>query len=571
MNRPMRPGIFPFSRLSVIAAAMVAAALAGGACTGSIGDPDGGGVGDDGGPGAAAKFVADHSRFPRLSHSQWENTVKDLLRLDAPTGLSTSFYPDALGGRAFDNNEAALSVTPELWGDYERAAEDVATMVAADPAKIAKILPADMPTEPAAKRDAFVASFGLRAFRRPLTADEKSTFGAIFDQGQTLDSTDAFTAGVRLSIEAFLQSPFFVYRAELSTKPADDKLIHLDGYEVASKLSYTLWNTMPDDTLFATAASGALDTPEGIEAQINTMVDDPRSKARMVSFHHQLLSAGEYTNLVDKSPDLFPDFDKAVGADMETELDMFVEKVVVEDGGGLKELLTSPVTFVNSRIAAIYGLDTAGRSVDQFEEVSLDPAQRAGFLTRSGFLAWKGTYAAPDTILRGVFINRKILCQVLGDPPPAAAGAKLGDETTDRERVEALTGKGTCGESCHGNFIDPVGYAFENFDAIGQWREQDNGVPVDATSSFPFDGTMQSFSNASELSALIASSEQANTCYSRYWLQFAYGRDVVDDKDQSIIDELTALSRGGGSTRDMVVTLLTNNSFLTHTTAEVGQ
>ncbi len=544
-------------------AALSGAVVSSTACTGTIGGSDGSTTG----PNGPSATIADHSRFPRLSHKQWENTVQDLLRLDAPTGLSQSFYPDALGGKAFDNNESSLLVTPELWGDYEKAAEEAALMVASDPAKLAKILPADLPTDPVAKKTAFVKSFGARAFRRPLTDSEVATYASIFDAGPSNDAagTDPFVAGVKLTIEAMLQSPFFLYRAELTAAAGADGLIHLGPYEVATKLSYTLWNTMPDDDLFAAAASGELSTKAGITARIEKMVDDPRSRQTLVSFHHQLYDVDEYVHLVDKDPTLYPTWDKTIVADMQKEADLFVANVIVDGRGGLKELLTSTTSFVNARLAKLYGLDATGLTDADFQQVSLDPSERAGFFTRSGFLAWKGTAASPDTIMRGVFLNRKVLCQTLGDPPPAAMGAKLGSEKTDRQRVEALTGKGTCGESCHGTYIDPIGYAFENFDAIGQWRTTDGGEPIDASATFPFDGTPTTFQSSADLAPLIASSEQANRCYAKYWLEFAYGRDPVA-KDQALVDELTALSKGGGSTRDIVVKLLTSDSFLTRTT-----
>jgi len=272
-----------------------------------------------------------------------------------------------------------------------------------------------------------------------------------------------------------------------------------------------------------------------------------------------------------KDATTFPDFDPAVVADMQTELDMFVKYVVVDQHGGLKELLTSTTSFVNLRLAKIYGLDTTGRTNEKFEQVELDPAQRAGLLTRAGFLAWKGRSSQPDTILRGVFVNRIVMCQKLGDPPPEAAGAMLGSEETDRERVEKLTGKGTCGETCHGNYIDPVGYAFENFDAIGGYRTTDNGHPVDASATFPFDGTPATFTNFADFASLASASEQANKCYARFWLEYAYGRDLKDG-DTPEIEELAALSRGGGSTRDILIQLLTSESFRTRSTdPEAGQ
>lgn len=560
----------PSALLGALSATAIALAALGGlgasstGCTGTIGEGSGSTSNDPNGPAAT---IASHSRFPRLSHRQWENTVQDLFYLSAPTGLSQSFYPDALGGKAFDNNESQLQVTPELWSDYEKAAEEVATLVTSDPAKLAKILPANLPTDPAAKKAAFLQTFGARAFRRPLTAAELTTYGAIFDAGPANDpqNADPFAASVRYAIEAMLQSPSFLYRGELSSTVSADGLIHLGPYEVATKLSYTLWNTMPDDELFAAAQSGQLSTKEGIKARLQGMLDDPRSRATLVSFHHQLYDIDDYVHLVDKDPALYPGWDKAAVADMQKEVDLYVASIVVDGGGGLKELLTSSSTFVNARLAKIYGLDPSGRTDTDFQPASLDPSQRPGLFTRSGFLAWKGTAAGPDTIMRGVFLNRKVLCQALGDPPPAAAGAKLGAEKTDRQRVEALTGKGTCGESCHGTYIDPIGYAFETFDAIGQWRTQDAGEPIDASSTFPFDGTPQSFQGIADMTSLVASSEQANRCYAKYWLEYAYGRDS-QAKDQKLIDALATISKNGGSTRQIVLELLSSDSFLTRTT-----
>ncbi|HTJ80231.1 MAG TPA: DUF1592 domain-containing protein, partial [Polyangiaceae bacterium] len=477
------------ARAALLATGLFALAplvLASPGCVGNIGDSDASGTG---GPSTQSQVVG-HSRFPRLSHRQWENTVQDLFHLSAPTGYSQAFYPDPLGGKAFDNNESVLDVTPQLWANYQTAAEKVATLVMDDPAALASILPSDLPTDPAARKIAFIKSFGLRAFRRPLTDDEVTALSAKFDTAPSLDTVhDPFTAGVGLVIETMLQSPFFLYRAELSSEPDPiDHFVHLTGYELASKLSYTLWNTMPDDALFDAAGAGDLDTVDGLDAKITEMLDDPRAQAALVSFHHQLYQADQYPQMTAKDATLFPDFDPAVAADMQTELDMFVKHVVVDQHGGLKELLTSTTTFVNLRLAQIYGLDTTGRTVDKFEQVELDPSQRSGLLTRAGFLAWKGRSTQPDTILRGVFINRLVLCQKLGDPPPEAAGAMLGDQPTDRERVETLTGKGTCGETCHGTYINPAGYALENFDAIGGYRTKDNGVSIDASATFPFDG-----------------------------------------------------------------------------------
>ncbi|MEZ4302276.1 MAG: DUF1588 domain-containing protein, partial [Polyangiaceae bacterium] len=178
------------------------------------------------------------------------------------------------------------------------------------------------------------------------------------------------------------------------------------------------------------------------------------------------------------------------------------------------------------------------------------------------FLAWKGTKSQPDTILRGVFINRRILCQELGDPPDAAMGAKLGDEQTNREKVTALTGKGTCGETCHGSFINPAGFAFEHYGALGEYRTEDNGFPIDASDTFPFDGGAQSYDGAVQFSDIAAASGQSHRCYSRFWLEYLYGRDKKQE-DGALIADVAELSAKGGSVVDVVVALVTSDAFVT--------
>ncbi len=544
------------------------AALA--ACTGTIGDNPGPGSDNDDADGSCVgctesgiQIVAS-SRFPRLSHAQWENTIVDLFDLAAPTGLSASFASDPLGGKSFDNNEASLSVSSTLWADYQTAAEEVAMMVTGDPALLAKVVPSDLPSDPAARRDAWIEQFGKRAFRRPLSSDEITLIGGVFDQGPSFYATlDPFTAGVRTSLEYFLQSPHFVYRAQLSADVSDNQLITLTSWEIASRLSYAVWDSMPDQQLFDAAEAGALDTIEGLEAEVDRLLASDRARATFRRFHDQLWTADQYDNLTSKSETLYPDFDPAIGVDMRGELERFVEHTVVDNGGGVRELLTSRTTFVTPEIAQIYGIDPATlgpADAEGFSRVELDPAQRGGFLTLSGFLAWKGTAAQPDTILRGVFVNLKVICQELGEPPDEAMGAQLGSEATNRERVNALTGPGTCGAACHGNYINPLGYAFENFGALGEYRTTDNGVTVDASASYPFEGGAQSYANAVELSAVLAESPQVHGCFSKFWVEFGLGRTVKDD-DQALIDLIAAESQAGASVKDMLRTLLTSEAI----------
>jgi len=553
---------------------LVAAAASLAACVGDIGDRNNG-HGSVNGPTASTGSgcvtgctesgiqIAPSSQFPRLSHTQWEQTVVDLFQLDAPTGLSSSFAPDPLGGKAFDNNEGSLEVTPTLWADYQSAAETVAAMVTSDAALLAHIVPADLPTDPTEKARAFLTSFGARVYRRPLETAEVDAKKDLFDKGATLyPDLDPFVAGVRLTLEAFLQSPHFVYRPELATVDQANGLIELSSWELASRISYSIWNTMPDDELFQAAAKGDLDGSEGLTAQVDRLLADPRARPTLRAFYEQLYQTDQYTNL-SKSPTLYPDFDPAVGTDMRAELVKFVDHVNFDLKGGVRELLTSNTTFVTPGLAAIYGVSSAQLGTpdaDGFSKVDLDPAERSGLLTRAGFLAWKGTETQPDTILRGVFINRKIICQVLGDPPDAAMGAKLGSEATNRERVNALTGPGTCGASCHGTYINPAGYALEHYGALGEYRTEDNGHPIDSSATFPFEAGPQTYDDAIEFSKVLAENPQVHACFAGFWVEYLLGRSKVTE-DKALIDLLAKQSLEGASTVDVVKALLVSDAI----------
>lgn len=549
------------SSLSLLAGASLALSAALGAgCVGKIGDPDGAGNTTCATCGPTTKEAAalETSRFPRLSHLQWESTVQDLLYLPSPSGLSASFTGDPLGG-IFDNNETSLLVTPGLWADYQLAAEELSAMVTDDPAMMAKLIPEGAPTDPAGRAKAFIEHTGERAYRRPLTTAEVTAYQAIFAKGKdVVDGADDFAKGVRLTLQGFLQSPHFVYRVEESSAVGKDGLIALSGYEIAAKLSYMLWNTMPDDALFAAAASGKLDTPEGVMAEAERLLEDDRARATVAWFHEQLFEYHLYDDL-NKDATKFPGFTPALSASMRAEAAMFIEHEVFEQNGGIKEILTDTTSFVNDGLAAIYGL--SGSFTSELVKVSLDPAERSGILTRIGFLASNATKAEQHTIKRGVFINRRILCATLPDPPdnvpplPAASGF-----STNRERVDTHTGKGTCGASCHGTLINPAGFAFEHYDAIGQFQTLEKGNPIDASSTYPLDGEPVSYTDAIDFDQKIADSDQVHECYAKSWLEYAYGRAKQKGDDDTLVT-LGKASRKG--TKALILALTQTEAFRT--------
>lgn len=483
-------------------------------CTGSI----------DAGPVNAGIEVG-ASRFPRLTHDQWRNATRDLLRLDA---LPTNVLNEGATTGLFGNVGGELSVSSTLWGQYRDAAEALAARATETPDALNRILPGGLPVEPTARARAFIEGFGLRAYRRPLTPSEIDTFAAQFTAAAPLyDTLDPFTAGVRHVVAAMLQSPNFLYRVERSTTldPERPGTILLDDWEMAARLSFALWNSIPDDELLRAAAAGELSTEEGVREQATRMVQLDAADEMLRVFHRRLLGVSSYSQIV-RSDAVFPEYSNYLrDVSMPGEVDHFIDDVIVENDGGIRELLTSHFTYVDEALARLY--DVPGITGTEFQRVELDPTERSGILTMVGFLSANATSLETDPIHRGVFISRRILCAPLPAPPNNVPPLPDPGTTpmTMRQRVDEHTGPGTCGASCHGTLINPLGFAFERFDALGivQVTERRSMLPIDTEASFVFDGERRTYDGAVELSAIIAESETAHRCYAGHLAEYLFG------------------------------------------------
>jgi hypothetical protein len=495
-------------------------------------------------PGVALNGTPVRSRMVRLTHAQWEHSVRDVLQLEQDPGLTASFTGDPPNG-SFSNNERALTVTPNLRLDYQRAAEELSQRVARDPAALARIFPGADGAE-------FIASFGRHVYRRELTADEQARYQTLFDSGASVfASGDARADGAQLVIEAMLQSPHFLYRTELGDDGAP-----LSGFEIASKLSFLLRNTTPNDELLDMASSGALDTADGVVAAARQLLDAPDAAATLQRFHGELFGLDRYLSIA-KDPAKFPEHDESINPALARAEELFLDHLF-RDGLGLEALLTSTLAYANAELAPFYGVDVAGA---ELQEVDLGP-ERPGLFTRLGFLAYNGTLRDPDSIHRGVEINRTMMCSSLSPPPgiiPALPTVQPGQ--TNRERVNAHTGPGTCGSGCHTTIINPIGFAFENFDAMGQLRDTDNGKPVDTSSEYDFGDGLVPFDGAAELMPLLAASPRAHACYARHLAEFGLGRDI-DAQDEVLINSLQRASvLDGESIKELFMAVVASPAF----------
>ncbi|HEY4223737.1 MAG TPA: DUF1592 domain-containing protein, partial [Myxococcota bacterium] len=320
---------------------------------------------------------------------------------------------------------------------------------------------------------AFIASFLLRALRRPPEQRELDAYTALFDSNLTAHDLDV---ALEVFLAAALQSPSFVYRIEIgdASAAAPDGQRPVTSYEMASRLSYLLWNTMPDDVLLAAAGNDSLRTDDEIDAQARRMLGDQRAHDAVISFARQWLDLNRVL-VANKDAATFPQWNDELRQAMKTETDHLVEDVVFNGGDAkLKTLLTTTKTRVNAELAAVYGIPAPAHDWDQ---VDLPSSQRAGLVTNAAFLSSRAHQVFGSPVLRGVFVLDRFLCEAPPPPPPNVntnppdPGSQPA-ATTNRERF-AQHATGTC-KGCH-DTIDGIGFGLEGYDAIGQFRTVDNG------------------------------------------------------------------------------------------------
>lgn len=495
------------------------------------------------------------TRLARLTHAQYASTVADLFGVE---NAADAFPPDALNGFEFASSTSFV-VDGRMAPQYQQAAETIAAAVVADPEMLGRILPcAD---ESNACRDTFISEFGKRVFRRPLDEAEQASIAILFDAGsELLGGTSAVSDGVQVVIEALLQSPYFLYRTELSNA-ASGETIPLTDFEVASRLSYFLYDSMPDEELFAAATAGELSTSEQVRAQVERMLQAPEATTQLVSFHEQAWQFGRYTKIAP-DPELFPDLPDDLSTRMLEASRAFVADVI-SSGGGVSDLLTASFAYADAPIGRLYGVELDA----DLERIELDPDTRLGLLSQVGFLASHAHTQKTDPIHRGLFVTRDLLCRPIGTPPPGASMAELPEGSpapkTTREEVTLLTSPSGCIE-CH-QVINPPGFAFEGFDAVGQLRETEDGNPVDTTSTVVLDGAEHRVDGAVDLIRVLADSAELRACYASKWLTFAHGRRLERG-------EITDAARFQAPmpVKELVTLIATDPTFLARPTTEAS-
>lgn len=449
-----------------------------------------------------------------------------------------------------DYYEAATGADRNLWIDHVEVIGPLDGPVI-DGGRRARILTCAA-LDDRACQTAILDGFARRAWRRPVTAGELTGLLALVDLAR--DEGDTAENGLRLALQQVLVSPHFLFRVELDPDPRSREPHPLTGWELASRLSYFLWSSMPDDELFAAAAAGTLGEPDELRRQVERMLADPKASALVDNFAGQWL----FIRAVgDQDPDyqLFPDYDQALEDAMRAETRRYF-RAFLEERVPMDQFLTADFTYVNDRLARHYGLPAVGS--DELVRVSLTDTPRRGFLMQAGFLRVTSRPKRTSPVLRGKWILDNLLCTPPRPPPPGVEGLPDmgGAGGSVRDRLEAHVTNPVCA-SCH-RVMDPLGFGLDNFDAIGAYRTMDNGFPIDATGQLA-DGT--AFTDGRTMVEALAANPAVYRCMVEKLYTYT-GRSPYRIEAIEAIDALThRFIDGGYLLPELIIDLATSPSF----------
>ncbi len=409
------------------------------------------------------------------------------------------------------------------------------------------------PGAEAACAEEILGAFAKRAWRRPLADAEVA--GLVGLVQAALDDGQGWEPAISLGLSAVLVSPWFVFRVELDDDPGSLVPHPVSDHELATRLSYFVWSTMPDDELTLAADQGTLHHPEVLEAQVRRMLEDPRAEALVDNFAGQWLYLRNLDGELTKDYTKFPEFDAELQAAMKTEAEMFF-RTFISEGRSLRELLTAEETFVDARLAEHYGIPAP--EGEGFQRVSLAGLPRRGLLTQPGLMSVLSHPVTTSPVKRGKWVLEQLLCI---DPPPPPPGVEVPplspeDGGTMRQQLEQHRANPECA-GCH-NLMDPIGLGLEHYDAIGRYRTSEAGLPIDASGELPIGGT---FDDALGMVALVADSEDFITCTTRKTLTYALGRDT-GMADAPYLDEIVAEFEAADATLEgLLVAVATSDVF----------
>lgn len=514
------------------------------------------------------KFLSDKDPGPfvirRLTKTEYANTLRDLFGVDPSIAEG---LPDEVSGQGYLN-----SLSPLQLEQYLAIAKKVVSQIVAPPGRprtaTEKRLfgpsakPAGDPRQAARKA---ARSLARKAYRRPPTEAELDVLVAAFDLGTR--NKLAYPQALHLMLEAVLVSPQFLFITPAGEAEPDTGIVPLDGYQLASRLSYLLWATMPDEELMTLAGSGKLHEPAILRAQTKRLLDDPRSRALFDGFGAQWLNAGGLQRQVF-DPVLFPQITPAMRQAMYDEVRLFFDSIIRNNENVIR-FVDSDYTYLNGTLATIYGLEKSVRG-PAMRKVMLSDGNRGGVLGMPGILAATSFPNRTSPVKRGVWVLEQVLGEHVPAAPPDVPALDKQDQAavanlTVRQRTELHRTNPVCA-NCH-RILDPIGFGLEKFDAIGRWRDQDNnGQPIDSSGELPGG---KRFAGPADLKAIIA---QRNADVARNLVEkllaYALGRKL-EGYDEIVVDDLMIeLAADGYRMRSLIDGIVTSYPF-THRRIEV--
>jgi len=544
-------------------------------CVGSVGDPgvdldgtasgpDGGdGDGDGGGgdrPDGPAEFAPPPPTIHRISSSQYANAVTQLFgALDVPEvpGEDLSKY----GFSSVDL--ATRTISRVELEQYESAAYAVVDQVWADPARREALLGCS-PTSAAdpCVRD-FFTQFARSAWRRTVEPEELDQICELAEKLAS-DLADRWK-GLRYALASVLLSPHFLWRVEMGEPDPETGLTRYTSGEMASRLSFLIWDGLPDAELLDLADDDALRDVDAIREQAQRMVDDPRARPALTKFFREFMLLVNIDDELSKDPAQFPQLTETLGQSMRLELEKGFEDVVFEEEGDFRKVLTTRETFLNRELAELYGVGDL-LDGDEFQKVTIpESSHRAGLLTRSGFLANNAAKNAYEAVTspthRGRFVRLKLMCLDVAPPPPGTdttiPDVDPGAPATLRERLNDHAQEPAC-VGCH-NLMDPIGFGLENYDAIGAWRTKDEGISIDAVTEL--DGT--AFEGGVELGVTLAELTSVSDCIARNYFSYASGRpdDFYGGDERPLATLIENFAASDYDLKTLVVDLVVNEGY----------
>ncbi len=492
----------------------------------------------------------------RLTRFEYNRTVEQLLGVDTNPANA---LPAELLGNGFGNSADDQPITSSLAEGYGDVAEDVALASLSNTEVISRFAPCAAQVneaDEASCAQTFIQNFAPKAFRRNLEAGEAEDLLALFN---TLRPTSTFNDALAGVIEGVLQGPDFLYRVEVGEPDAADaSLLRPTGREMASRLSYLLWGSMPDDELEAAADAGQLSNAQGVLTQATRMLADERSRPMLEFFFDHYLPLNTLSDL-SRDAALFPNFSNTVGSLMRRETQEFLKYAIFEGSGSWKDALVAPYTMVNEQLANFYGYQ--GITGEQFQRVEVDTTKRLGLLTQGGVLTGTTISNFTNPVRRGGYLLKHVMCVDVPAPPAEfAALAKPPDPysgDTGRERYSAHSSQPECA-GCH-TVLDPPGFGLENYDAVGMWRDMENEVVIDASGSV---APIGAFSGPIEMVQKIANAPETHACFAEHWMTFAYGRALETADNCTIAEVERSFAESGYNIPQLLLSLTQTDAFL---------